>query len=44
MTATDAVDGVGAGLVIEQVLIEADGNPPEALAEVAQHYGITILA
>lgn len=29
---------------IEHFFIEADGKPPEALAEIAARYGITILA
>ena len=28
---------------IEHFFFEADGQPPEALAEIAEHYGITIL-
>jgi hypothetical protein len=43
MTGTDATAEVRIGFVIEQFFIDVDGNPPEALAEIAPCHGITSL-
>jgi hypothetical protein len=43
MTDTAATAEVRVGFVIEQFFSDVDGNPPDALAEIAPRHGITSL-